>query len=140
MVGGMVSEGRQCRWAPCRMLASRPCVGVPLVVYPVALLNGGVVCVVLPRVRIGSGTLYCATPLHIVRSPRIVPVPLLSCVAVFVVGGEVRWCVQYCFRVAAAVLCCVALPCCGGVWSHCERCILFLLPSVFVFAVTALLV
>ena len=45
----------------------------------------------LRRVRIGSGTLHCAAPLHIVRSLRIVPVPLLSCVAVFVVGGEVRW-------------------------------------------------
>ena len=43
------------------------------------------------RVRIGSGTLHCAAPLHIVRSLRIVPVPLLSYVAVFVVGGEVRW-------------------------------------------------
>lgn len=46
---------------------------------------------VLPRVRIGSGALHCAAPLHIVRSLRIVPVLLLSCVAVFVVGGEVRW-------------------------------------------------
>ena len=45
----------------------------------------------MPCLRIGSGTLHCAAPLHIVRSPRIVPVPLLSCVAVFVVGGEVRW-------------------------------------------------
>lgn len=45
----------------------------------------------LPRVRIGSGTLHCTAPLHIVRSLRIVPVPLLSCVAVFVVGGEVWW-------------------------------------------------
>ena len=42
----------------------------------------------LRRVRIGSGTLHCAAPLHIVRSLRIVLVPLLSCVAVFVVGGE----------------------------------------------------
>ena len=45
----------------------------------------------LPRVRIGSDTLHCPAPLHIVRSPRIVFVPLLSCVVVFVVGGEVRW-------------------------------------------------
>lgn len=45
----------------------------------------------LPRVRVGSGTLHCAVPLHIVRSLRIVSVPLLSCVVVFVVGGEVRW-------------------------------------------------
>lgn len=37
--------------------------------------------------------LALSVPLHIVRSPRVVPVPLLSCVAVFVVGGEVRWCV-----------------------------------------------
>lgn len=40
------------------------------------------------RLRVGSGTLHCPAPLRIVRSPRIVPVPLLSCVAVFVVGGE----------------------------------------------------
>lgn len=35
MVGGMVSEGRQSYWHP------RLCAGIPLVVYPVALLNGG---------------------------------------------------------------------------------------------------
>lgn len=42
MVGGMVSEGRLCCWPP-RLVCWCPrlCVGVPLVVYYVALLNGG---------------------------------------------------------------------------------------------------
>lgn len=42
----------------------------------------------------GSGLAPCIVPLpfHVVRPPCIVPVPLLSCVVVFVVGGEV-WCV-----------------------------------------------
>lgn len=57
----------------------------------------------MPRVRIGSGTLHCLPPFSL-------SVPLPSCAAVFVVGGEVRWG-------------CVSLP-----------------PPVFVFAVTALLV
>lgn len=42
MVGGMVSEGRLC-CRPPRLVRGVPRlrVGVPLVVYPVALLNGG---------------------------------------------------------------------------------------------------
>lgn len=45
MVGGMVSEGRQCCWPPRRMSVSPVlCVVSPLVVYRVALLNGGGVC------------------------------------------------------------------------------------------------
>ena len=56
---------------------------------PVEWREGCVLC--CPRVRIGSGALHCLAPLHIVSSLRIVPVPLLSRVAVFVVGGEVRW-------------------------------------------------
>lgn len=71
----------------------------------------GVLGAVPPRVWIGCGTLHCVAPLRIVCSPRIVPVLLLSCVAVFVVGGEVRW----------------------------GDCVSFS-SSVFVFAVTALLV
>ena len=41
----------------------------------------------VPCLRIGSGTLHCPVPLHIVLFPRIVLVPLLFCVVVFVVGG-----------------------------------------------------
>ena len=66
-------------------------VGVPLVVYLVALLNGGSGGLCVVPVLVGSGALHCAAPLRIVRSLRIVPVPLLSCVVVFVVGGEVWW-------------------------------------------------
>lgn len=106
VVGGMVSEGRLCCWSP------RLVCGVPLVVYPVALLNGG------------SGV-CCDAPcsdwvwhLALSCSPSHCPVPLVSfpflfclCGVVFVVGGEVRW---------------------GG-------CVSFSSP-VFVFVVTALLV
>lgn len=43
VVGGMVSEGAAVLLTPRRMLVSPVCVLVsPLVVYPVALLNGGV--------------------------------------------------------------------------------------------------
>lgn len=53
---------------------------------PSRLLGGlvewrGVCVVVLPRVRIGSGTLCCPAPFHIVCSPRIVPA-LLFCLCV----------------------------------------------------------
>lgn len=94
MVGGMVREGRLCCWPPRRMLA----LPVRVLVSPFCLRGGPVewrewwvAC--CPRVRIGSGTLHCPVPLHVIRFPRIIPVPLLFCVAVFVVGGEVRWCV-----------------------------------------------
>lgn len=119
MVGGMVSEGRWCCWTP-RLVCGvpRPCVGVPLVVYSVALLNGGSggSCVVPV---FGLGPAPCVVPppyLHAVRSLRIVPLPLLSCVAVFVAGGEVRWCAVVELRPASFS------------------------SSVFVFSVTALLV
>lgn len=59
----------------------------------------------LPRVRIGSGTLHCAAPFHIVRSLRIVPVPLLSCVAVFVVGGECGGGTVPCFSLLLPTVC-----------------------------------
>lgn len=80
-------------------------IGVPSLVRSVAMLKGGVWCVLCCPV-FGLGLAPC-----IVRSPRIVPVPLLSCVAVFV------W-VEKC-----------------GVWI-----VPRLSSSVFVFAVTALLV
>lgn len=104
--GGWHGEGRA-----AVLLTPRLCVGVPLVVYPVALLNGGGGCAVMPCLWFGSGTLDCPAPPYVVCSPRIVLVLLLSCVVVFVVGGEVR-------RGG-----CVPLP-----------------SSVFVFVVTALLV
>ena len=55
-----------CAWCP------RPCVGVPLVVYPVALLNGGCGGACCPRVRIGSSPSHCSRPSCIV-------LPLLHC-------------------------------------------------------------
>ena len=60
MVGGMVSEGRQCYRLPVECWCPRLCAGVPLVVYSVALLNGGCVglggapCVVLPLLVLSS--------------------------------------------------------------------------------------
>jgi len=73
----------------------------------------------------------CAAPCSDwVRHPRVVLLlftlsapfvsfPFLFCL-VFGVGGEVRWCVRRCCRVAAAVfgvvcvsVCCVVLLCCG---------------------------
>ena len=97
--------------------------GLPVlcVVSPL-LLRGGPVegrewCVLCcPRVRIGSGTLHCLPPSALSVPPRIVLVPLLFCVAVFVVGGEVRW------------------------WDCALFCSVLLCSSVFVFVVTALLV
>ena len=73
----------------------------------------------MPCLRIGSGTLHCPVPLRIVLSPRIVLVPLLSCVVVFVVGGEVRW--GNCVPLSSLVcVCChsivgLALCLCGRV-------------------------
>ena len=58
----MVREGRLCCWSP------RLCVGVPLVVYPVALPNGGAWCVLAAPVFGLGGTLHCPALLHIVRS------------------------------------------------------------------------
>lgn len=84
MVGGMVSEGRgavllaslSCVWCP------RLRVGVPLVVYPVALLNGGGWYVLwCPRVRIGS------SPFSLSPFPSRVASPLsFACCCV--------WCVR----------------------------------------------
>ena len=63
MVGGMVSEGRQC----CR--PPRLCAGVPPAIYPVALLNGGCVglCVV-PMFGLGP-------PLRVVLPPLVLSSP-----------------------------------------------------------------
>lgn len=77
--------------SPSNVGVPRLCVDVPPVVYSVALLNGGSgMCCDAPSsdwVR----HLVLSAPLLIVCSPRIVLVPLRFCVAVFVVGGEVRW-------------------------------------------------
>ena len=63
MVGGMVREGRLCCWPP-RLVRGVPLlrVGVPLVVYPVALLNGGVWCVVVlpPRLVLSPSSSQCS--------------------------------------------------------------------------------
>ena len=63
MKGGSVTGSPSCVWCP------RLRVGVPLVVYLVALLNGGGACVVMPCLRIGFGILCCSTPSCIVQSP-----------------------------------------------------------------------
>ena len=85
----MVSEGRVCCWPP-RLVRGVPRlrVGAPLVVYPVALLNGGggVCCDALSSDWVWRLALSCSPSRC--RFPRIVLVPFLSCVAVFVVGGE----------------------------------------------------
>lgn len=49
----------------------------PPFVCVVALLNGGVVCAVMPRRLVGSGTLHCPVPLCIVPLLSYCPVPLL---------------------------------------------------------------
>lgn len=67
------------------------CVGVPLVVYPVALLNGGSGACCATPCSDWVRYLALSPPFRIVRFPCIVPVPLLSCVAVFGVGEEARW-------------------------------------------------
>ena len=85
VVGGMASEGRLCCW-PSRLARWCP----PPVCVVVSLKGGSGVCCAAPCSD-WVWHLELSVPLHIVCSPRIVPVPLLSCVAVFVVGGEVRW-------------------------------------------------
>ena len=79
VAGGMVNEGRLCCWPP-RLVCSVPrlCVGVPFVVYPVALLNGGVCWCVLSRVRIGSSPSRCLVPLVLSCPPYIVSLLLFS--------------------------------------------------------------
>lgn len=91
-----------------------------------------------------------------ILSPFFLHCTVLSfslCGAVFVVGGEVRWCVQHCYRI---VLCCCVVcgegggvvcvmnsgVCCGGVCCLIADDYIHLLSSLlfFVFSVTALLV
>lgn len=83
----MVSEGRLCCWPP------RLCVGVPLVVYPVALLNGGsgvcrvfpvlfvvfpvfeldpAPCIAFPRVVLSAFSLCCCAAVLCVENGRVV--------------------------------------------------------------------
>lgn len=108
--GGWHGEGRAAVLldSPSNVGVPRLRVGVPLVVYSVALLNDGrgMRCDALSSDWVWH--LALSVPLHVVRSPRIVPVPFLSCVAVFVVGGEVRW-VWLC----SALLFCLCVPCHG---------------------------
>jgi len=124
MVGGMVSEGRLCCWPP-RLVCGVPLlrVGVPLVVYPVALLNGGSgVCCVAPVFGLGP-------PLHIVLSLLHCLFPLCCSCSSFVL------CCRVCCGWGSAVVC-------GGGTVFCSVlfCPVPLSSSVFVFAVTALLV
>ena len=92
--GGWHGEGRAAVLLTPRLVCGVPrlCAGVPPCRLPCGPIEWREWCVLCrPRVRVGSGTLCCSAPLHVVRSPRIVLVLLLSCVAVFVVGGEVWW-------------------------------------------------
>ena len=117
--GGMVSEGRLCCWPP-RLVCGvpRPCVGVPFVVYPVALLNGGVCVLCCPPVfGLYPPSLHCPYFSLVLSSP---PSSFVCCRVCCV------WdCVVVC---AALLLCCAMLWCrvvvvcvmnggvCGGVW------------------------
>lgn len=100
VVGGMVGEGRLCCWTPRRMSVSPVRVlASPLVVYLVALLNGG-----------GGG--LCVAPcscwvwhLALCRSPSHCPFS------------------SYCFRSSSVLCCCV---CCGWGSAVGELCPAFL--------------
>lgn len=108
VVGGMMREGRRCCRLPveCRRPPSACWRPPPLVVYPVALLNGGRGAAVMPRLRIRSGTSRCPVPLALHSLVSCCPLPL--CVAVVcAVCGEREGGV-------CGVRC---------VWFHCERCI-----------------
>lgn len=75
MKGGSITD------SPSNVGVPRPCVGIPFVVCPVALLNGGVACVVLsPCLCVALSLSYCSASFSSL------------CGVVFVVGGEVRWC------------------------------------------------
>lgn len=85
-LSAMVSEGRLYCWTPSRMpvppsVCWRPHCRLPC--GPVEW-RSGMCCDALSSDWVWH--LHCSAPLHIVRSLRIVPVLLLSCVAVFVVG------------------------------------------------------
>lgn len=71
----MVSEGRQCYLLPVECWPPRLVCGVPLVVYPVALLNGGSggLCVV-PVFGLGPPLSHCSRLSCIVS-------PLLHCLS-----------------------------------------------------------
>ena len=67
----MVSEGRLCCWPPVECRRPRLCVAPPLVVYPVALLNGGSgVCCAAPCSD-WVWHLVLSVPLHIVLVPLV---------------------------------------------------------------------
>lgn len=88
MVGGMVSEERLC-CCPSRLVC-----GVPLVVYPVALLNGG-----------GGG--LCVVPVS-----RVVPV-LFTVFSVFGLGPGILYCLAP--LVLHSLVLCWSLPLCVAV-------------------------
>ena len=132
-------EGRLCCWPP-RLVRGVPrlCVGVPLVVYPVALLNGGVWWCVLspcsdwvwhPRIVLPSSC--CLVPSRVVLFPlSVVCCEWGSAVACAVLPPccYCRCAVQHCRVVVVCVV-------------SCERLYSFSSPfPPLVFAVTALLV
>lgn len=75
MKGGSVTD------SPSNAGVPRLCVGVPLVVYPVPLLNGGCGMCGVPVFGLGAPLLYCAALLShrpaLLRCPRLL---FLSCV------------------------------------------------------------
>lgn len=102
--GGWHGEGRAVvLLTPRRMLASPSVCWRPPCRLPCGLIEWRGWCVACcPRVRIGSGTLRCLFPFTL-------SVPLLCCVAVFVVGGEVRW--GDCVLLSSSVLCSLSQHC-----------------------------
>lgn len=88
VVGGIVSEGRQCYWHP------RLRVGVPVCLHggPVEW-RGAVCCYVVPVFVLSPFSSRCS-PVLCCPVPFVLSCFLfMLCAAVFVVGGEVRWCV-----------------------------------------------
>lgn len=103
------------------LLASPSCVWCPSCRLPCGLVEWRGGCVVMPCLRIGSGTLYCPVPLHIVPFPFTLSVPfvlfsfffclVVSCLLwVGKCGGVRVWCL---LSHIVAVLWCV-MP-----WSYC---------------------
>lgn len=89
--GGMVSEGRVVRYCPSRL-----CVGVPLVwcwcppfVCVVAVLNGGVWCVCVPRLVLHPCLLAVSPVFALSRLPCIVLLLSLLCVGCHSIVGLV---------------------------------------------------
>lgn len=117
------------RGSPLNVGASLLCVGVPLVVYPVALLNGGSGVCCDACLRIGFSLSYCPVPLVLLRLSSVLCVVvcavLLLCCAVRYCG--VVMCGVVVFRYERLYLSflffslCSLLQRCWLVWCLCDR-------------------